>query len=339
MSLSQQNIQNNEIDHRYLDLTIRGTESVLQTASFSATRTIPYLKTCNEFELGIVRFSVPSTLIPIFFFGEKVYRVSLGYSNVNVDVNVIYSPDTLVVSPYSVDKPVYSVSNFIRWINTALSTANTTLQTLQPLYTATAPQIEYEPSTRLFKLYAPTIYNSTLATPAFVGFNSTLYDFLRSFGASYVSLTDTFVLDVYPTLTNTQTINTINYIVITTDTPIVDNWETLQQVVISTSSIPVNPEMRAFGNTSLPVQRSILTDFNFSGLLEDNALLQYYTSGYVRWYDLLSNNELNKVDLEMLWVDREGKTYPIYLLANETANLKICFRKKSRFSNGYIDMN
>lgn len=339
MSLTQQNIQNNEIDHRYLDLTIRGDANVLQTASFSATRTIPYLKSCNEFELGIVRFSVPSTLIPIFFFGENVYRVSLSYSNVKVDVNVIYTPDVVSISPYSIYKPVYSVSNFIRWINTALLTANTNLQVAQPLYTASAPQIEFDPTSKLFKLYAPTIYNSTLATPAFVGLNSTLYDFFRSFGASYVALTDTFFLDVYPTLTNTRTINTINYIVITTDTPIVDNWETLQQVVISTSSIPVQPEMRAFGNTSLPVQRSILTDFNFTGLLEDNALLQYYTSGYVRWYDLMSGNELNKVDLEMLWLDREGKTYPIYLLANETANLKICFRKKARFSNGYVDMN
>lgn len=347
MSLTQQNIQNDEVDHRYLSVEIKGNVggdggNILPTAKFSSTRTIPYLKTCNQFELGIVRFSVPSTLIPIFFFPDGVFKVSLVYSLIGVEEEVLYEYSSTSLSPYNNLQPIYYVSDFIKYINKALTIANALLQVAQPLYTSPPPQIVYEASTRLLTLYAPATYDSTLGNPAYVGFSTELYEYFRSFSAIYNDATalpvfqNKYVLDINPTLTNAVTIGAVNYIKVVSDTAIVDNWEALQQVVISTNSVPVLPEMRATSGSSLPVQRSILTDFNFTGLLEDNALLQYYTQGYVRFYNLMTANELNTFDCEILWADKAGNYYPIYLLPTETANLKIEFRKKHSFTTDHL---
>jgi len=337
--LANKNVAQDLIDHRYLDITIKGETNTIKEAIFSATRAVPYLKNCNEWELGIVRFSVPSTTIPLFFF-NPLWEIVVYYGAGNKKQQVLlydigFSP-FVNLGPYANKQPIYNVDDFIKMVNDAIKSAVLDLnadtgETYKP------PQFVFNSGTGIISLFAPTIPYDDAATGA-IGMNGALFEFFKSISAtSYKNdpyFFDWFIFRVYNKLNNTETIGGVEYIRMDGDASTIDNWEILTQIVVSCNSVPVCPEMRAVDASAIPVQKSILTDFNFVGLLNNNLNIQFYNQGNIRWYDMVSAHELTRFDLEFNWGDVKGNVYPLYILGNESANIKICFRKKERFTSG-----
>lgn len=336
--LVQNNISHETIDHRYLDITIEGSvdPSSVKEALFSSTRAVPYLKKCNEWELGIVRFQIPSTFIPSFFYNPE-WEVTLFYGLNKATAPIIYDLGSYNVNlgPYANLKPIYNVTDFILMVNTAYKVAAGVLTGLVGSL-IDPPQFLFDAGSGIITLLAPKLLFDTTLNIGYIGMNSSLYEYFRSISALYYKDTNplyngNFIFRVYETLTNTETINSIVYYKMIGETSTIDNWEVLTQIVISCNSVPVTPEMRAVGSGATPLVKAILTDFNFVGLLNNNLDIQFYNQGNIRWYDMVSAHELTTFDLEFNWKDVKGNIYPIYIGANQSANIKICFRKKGRF--------
>jgi len=338
--LVQNNISHETIDHRYLDITINGSTdtSNLQEAIFSSTRAVPYLKKCNEWELGIVRFQVPSTFIPSFFY-NPLWEVSLFYNNTKATAFLQYDLGSYNTNlgPYAILKPIYNVSDFILMVNNAYKVAAGVLSSLVSIL-IDPPQMLFDAGSGIITLLAPKLFFDEILSLGYIGMNPPLYEYFKSISALYYkdnnpTYNGYFIFRVYETLNNQETFNSIVYLKMVGDVSTIDNWEVLTQIVISCNSVPVTPEMRAIGSGATPLLKAILTDFNFVGLLNNNLDIQFYNQGNIRWYDMVSAHELSTFDLEFNWKDVKGNIYPIYIGENQSANIKICFRKKGRFDN------
>jgi hypothetical protein len=173
------------IDHRYLDITIKGETNSIKEAIFSATRAVPYLKMCNEWELGIVRFSVPSTTIPLFFF-NPLWEIVVYYAAGNKKTQVLlydigFSP-SVNLGPYATKQPIYNVDDFIKMVNDAIKSAVLDLNT-DTGETYKPPQFVFNSGTGIISLFAPTIPYDDASTGA-IGMNGALFEFFKSITAT-----------------------------------------------------------------------------------------------------------------------------------------------------------
>jgi len=109
--------------------------------------------------------------------------------------------------------------------------------------------------------------------------------------------------------------------------------EDFQTILFETDHIPVESE---FQPTINDTTRRILTDFQTTGR-RDSDEVQYFGSGWKRYYNLKSEYPLNTIDLRALWEDKWGQTYPIIIGINDTLTMKLLFRKKTALQLDEID--
>ena len=70
---------------------------------------------------------------------------------------------------------------------------------------------------------------------------------------------------------------------------------------------------------------NILTDFEISVTPTNNynGEISYLPSGEYRWIDLTQGLNLNKLDLQAFWKDKQGNANPIYLPVGCSAKIKL----------------
>lgn len=323
-------------DHNYLDITIKGdpiispdTTSLIK-AEYRETRTAPLLEIPSEWELGIARFSVPSNNIPIFNFLTDTYRITFVYPDDDMDILVQYIPDTRD-DPY-IGNPIYTYSQFIQCINKAFSDLFILFKLAHPGFPAVNPPVlKYNSATKIVSLYAEHSFNtdtSVSPTNAWIAFNNVLIKFFPGLQQSRISPFGSRVIV-------TQRVdNDITYLgqptyVMDSDYQDVLNWDQIYQVIIKTTGVPIIPEQKAIGNNQNSVFQSILTDFNFAGTgFRESGRLLFYNQGNIRWYDMISDHPLTSFDLVFEFSNLAGDTFPIYISAGDSANIKIEFKKK-----------
>lgn len=167
-------IKHRDIDYKYLNIIITndGGEDGNRTmiANIDETKKAPLLDDVADWELSIVRFKVPLSVVPLFKFqtdapdsNTGIYTVELQYTD---DTRTIESPPMhlewdYTVFPFQYDqKEVWYYSDFVRLTNRAIERAFEDY--LIPLVEAAggptlteyteAPIISYDPSTRLFNV-------------------------------------------------------------------------------------------------------------------------------------------------------------------------------------------
>ena len=206
-------------DHIYMDLTISNsgtnTDALPQFLQFSATRDIPILDNCNEWNMSIIKFtlgtgSLPLMIVPIQTGNGNTnvnltpYSITLSYAGLNYQAFLIFKPQNLYAPIPAKPKENQDLSTEYYWLNSYeyfISLINTTFQTaydglkqlglIQPfvvqLPTTLAPYMEYNPN----QASQVAILNADVVeyTPPISGdyikiyFNNQLYSLFNSFTA------------------------------------------------------------------------------------------------------------------------------------------------------------
>jgi hypothetical protein len=329
-------VQNNENDHNYLDITIKGNPrtsigNTFVRAEYREQRTEAILAIPNQWELGIVRFSVPSDNIPLFSFPNNTFFVRL----IDVTTGGIFIQPVIytfsIVNPYGLAfQPIYTYSTFITLINVALAAAFLALKTANPAFPGIHPPVlQYDSATKIISLYAEIAAWSDALNLGTISFNNALIRYF--YGLESISTPDPEyqMLLVYSRVGNTVTyLGQPNY-VMASDFIDVLNWDEVAQVLITTTSVPIIPEQKAIANNQNAVFQSLLTDFNFAGQgFREAGRLTFYNQANIRFYDMISDHPMTQFDLVFLFSDLAGNTFPIFISEADSANIKVIFKRK-----------
>jgi hypothetical protein len=349
-----------DIDNVYYNVRIRNTTLALyKPAVYSVNRVAPILEKPDEYEMAVVRFSVPSTNIPIMLFGEQPYDpitnpsskvdkliISMSFDGAVVEKPLLYQPvasaDSSIDALYG--PAIWSYQQFIDMINVALKSCFDDLKALKPLAPPTiAPNMIYNPVTELCSLYAEQLYdtgNPALppAPPATIKvfFNNALHAYfpsLQTFEQEDLE-PQAFQLLIKNNFNNSATISGTPYYYMEQEYRTLELWNDFNNIVFETNSIPVEPE---FQPTEKDVSRRLITDFEPVENINNRQKLQYFGVGWKRYYDLKSAYPLRRIDLNIYWEDNEGKLYPIYISYDEALTIKILFRKKHTLRSLHLD--
>jgi hypothetical protein len=340
--------QNNLNDHNYLDITIQGApaidpdDNIIVRAEYKENRTEAILAVPNEWEMGVVRFSVPSDNIPLFNFLNNTYKVRLYDPAFPANVYIAFVTYTTIhgPSPYGPTfQPIFTYSEFIDRINVALSSAYAILKGVNAAFPGTLgnpPLLQYDPVSKIVSLYAEIAgWDNNVATHPLAGrilFNESLLAYFPGlqtniFPISFPGYTN---IVVRSRVGNTVTYNTLQYYIMQSDFIDVLNWDEVAQVVITTTSVPIIPEQKAVGNNQNAVFQALLTDFNFAGVgFREAGRLTFYNQANIRYYDMISDHPMTQFDLQFQFADLAGNIFPIFISQGDSANIKILFKRKS----------
>lgn len=318
-----------DVDNVYVNVDIYNQNSEIIDAVFEVTRAGNYLDNPSDYELAIVRFSVPTVNIPIMVLdSSKAYKVSV---NVN---GTIETRDVTWISNTNSPSSQFYIRNyqeFIDSLNQALSLLHTAAQAL-PGYTGT--QAPY------FRLDEGGFVNFVIQT--LLGDDSDIKWYVNNDlqaiipTISYIENINggnqRFQIVTKNNKNNTETINSVACYVMKSESSPLFLWNDFQNLVFSSNSIPIVPELLG---TSVQNTRRVLTDFNPPSQEFDRSPLQYFPQGPLRWYSLKSTQPLNTIDLSVSWIDKAGRLFPVKLARFDNLSVKILFKRKNTQFAGY----
>lgn len=330
-------------------------------AEFDATSKFPILTKASDWNMSVVRFSIPTNLIPLFNFqiqggiaqadrdlgvysvtlvrGATTVQTYLRYTNWNNYVTPLPKPPSQLPPLYVQDQMspyygVFSVRHMIEMINTALETAHAGLPVIVG---SEAPYFIYDNVTGIISLIAQKA-NYDVNVPGYteIYVNSALFRFMQSipvrrFGYN-IPLGKDFQIMVADRKNNSY--DATHYSVGQTYASLSD-WNDLTSIIFRSGSIPSRAEYTPNGggitaNASDAPSQSILNDFiqypvengNLRGMLLYNPTAEY------RWINLIGDGELRTMKLSVYWSDRYQNMHQIYINPYEQLSAKMLFQKK-----------
>lgn len=310
--------------HIYYNARFQPKENKREEAVFSVNRVQNILDKADDYELAVIRFSIPTTSIPLIIFEDNLYSVSLKIGTSEYTEYLSWIPTSAVYT----EKMIYSVQTLVDFINTAFSTAFSNLSGSHTITSTQPPFMTFSGETNLLTLNVPQDY---LADGINVYANEELYLKINTFQDFYYQtpqqgqLNYEFVIkDLFD---NTATYNAVNYFTSTQQYGTISAISDIRAIQFLTTTIPVNRELQGAQKN---ITSNFLTDFEptQSNTFEGGGILQYYPQGPLRYIDLLSKHSLYKIDLFVKWVSKKGDVYPLYLEGEQSGTIKLLFRKK-----------
>ena len=324
-------LQDNE-DHIYYNIDIRkGVENLgqLTQAVFNETRVEPILNKPSDYDLSVVRFSIPSQSIPIFLWKENEFQVTISYLNFDFTTTLQHIPNSPGGSYDYYGKSIWNYQDFIDSINVGLLAsfndfvAGTPAFALKP---TKAPYMIYTAETQLCSLIAEEKYDTTYTDPVYIYFNRALVDYfpaLQNYDTE--DAVKTAWIRVKDNFNNIIVDGGINYYEVKEEYTTLFLWNDLQKILLETDSIPVNNELLGSQTNK---QRKVITDFEPLSQINDRSQIQYFPQGPLRFYDLISDYPLTRMNLNIRWESKDGRTFPIYLTEYDNLTVKLYFKKK-----------
>lgn len=319
---------NSETEHIYYNISINNQTTNSINAVFSESRSSAILDNCSDYQLSIIRFSVPVKNIPLMILNNNLYKLTYSYDGLDVPTTVAWSSNSN--NPQK-QNYIYNPQEFVDAVNIALLNGFNSIKTLKPAFPATvSPYFVIDGD--LVNFCAQTTMTNQLY------FNKPLKNMFNtlSFIENYNG--DETNLKYYQIVIKNNSNNTIPSITplqykMVSSSSILPLWSDFQALVIATS-MPVNSELLGAQNDK---RRIVLTDFEAT--LNDKSPLRYYPQGPLRYYDFISKIALMAVDVALYWEsNKTNQLYPIILEQGDTATIKIMFEhKKTR--NDYITYN
>ncbi len=337
-------------DHIYYDINLVNNTNDYQIANLVENRTTALLHNPNDYHLSIVRYTIPTTFLPLFIYAnannlavDTTYSVTLRYSNTDFRTYLIYTPQNNVSSTSQRRFFIYSYQHFIDMINTALNTSYLALKTAFPGATVTTPPyMVYNPETGYFSIIAETAYASGYE----LYMNNALYSFFDNFNAYFYGFQQTNGKDylIYIKNTGGNTINqspppsypSILSYVMTQEYSSTYLFNNVRALVFSSSLLGIRMESynTVGGVNAGNSMRPVLTDFEFnlaSG--SQNSTLrnyvQYFSRGEYRLIDIIQTQPIYMVDIQIYFQLQNGDLYPLYIAPGEFISIKIMFRDRS----------
>jgi hypothetical protein len=320
--------------HIYYNVRIKADLETRKHAVFSVNRVQPVLEKPEDYELAVVRFSLPTTSIPLIIFEDNKYSVSLKIGSNEYTEYLTWVSNSNVYS----EKYVYNVQDIIDFMNTAWATAFSNLSGANVITSTVPPFMSFSSVTNLMTLHVPQSY---LTDGIKVYANEELYLKINTFQDFYYEtptqgqLNYEFVIkDLF---TNNVIYNTIPYYTSTQQFGTISAIQDLRTIQFITNNIPVNRELEGFQTN---ITSNLLTDFEpiQENTFDNGGLIQFYPQGPLRYIDLLSKTPLNTIDIKINWVSKTGNVYPYYLQGEQSATVKILFRKRQNITlTDFID--
>jgi hypothetical protein len=328
----------NEPDNIYYNVKIDGVGERENTARFSETRVQAVLENPTEYELAVVRFSVPSRIVPIMFFRdgnpangytpEQRYTVTMSFDGVDETIQLSHIITELPKPLYG-QPTIWTYASFIQSLNQALIECFANLKALKPAAPPTAPPfMSYFQTSERFSLYAPIEYDTDGPPTIDLYFNPELERLFDSMQIIYNRDEPDAKRFKYIIRSNNLNLTTHlgnPYYIMYQDSTSLFLWNEIQSLQFETNSIPVNPE---YLSSQKNIIRRVITDFEPASNAPSAQVIQYFPQGPLRFYDLNSSYPLKQIDLNVSWIDRKGITRPIYVREEDPLTVKLRFRKK-----------
>lgn len=330
-------VKENYEDNIYYNIVVRNSAianfNTPIPAEYITTESRDILVKSNDYQLAVIRFTLPSQLIPMFYWKEdeknnSVYYVSLRYNMVSYDQRVEYKAIDNPAPAATALKPVFFFQQMVDAINTAYFLAFNALTAANPPLIAagvTAPPFITFDGT-YFSLFVQQAYVTNNVT---VHMNAPLNDLFLFYSINQGAAAGNwqYQIVVEDLKLNSVTIGASNYYQMTQKYQTLFQWFQLRQVVFETARIPVSSEFLPPEENLKKLTRNIITDFiptvSNTGFRED---LQY-NSSLNRWYDLLEDGPLSSLYIKVYWSDQTGTLYPVLIPWNKTMSIKLQFRK------------
>jgi len=357
-------------DNIYLNITFQPNymSNTPYLLEYNVTKDTPILEKMSDYYISVIRFDIPlgeipTTIMPIIPNQPNPNLspliIGVSYNNINYPQNVIYvSQDIIsIISPIQ-NKPtqvvtkyyyIYSYYWMIELINTALllSYNSSTLPLLFP--GSTPPYFTYEPSTQLISLIVPKFFVK-LTAPALsipkININYSLFQYLESFtwesnvlnlAKFEYSLSTTYLKDINGyALFGTLPSNPPEYYKITQSELIIQYWNPITKILLTSDTIPILKEFVQASNLSgLSPNIPIISDFTpiITRSGDGRSTAYYLPSAEYRKIDMLSDLPLNKISIKVYWEDIYGNINQLAIGSFLQANLKIAFLHKSMYKN------
>lgn len=342
------------VDHVYFDISINNTSATgSMLAQYSANLTQPILDNPQDYYVAPARIEVPTYTIPLFDFVTNAYSVCLTYNSVDYFQYVPFIDYGTFPNP---SQGVFGYQVFIDMVNSALATAWTALITANmsaPGASGDPPRLLLDPTTDIISLIAQqNAFTPDNAMGTTIYMNQALFRLFNSlpngfngYNAPNGKVFSITVKNDYnnfypigPTGSNGSTgaYPLANSWQISQEASTLGSWSEFQALAITTANIPIQVEylpqasVQTGSTTSGQINyRPILTDFHpeITGAPVNFTPLQY-TPQVWRWVDLLGGVPLNKIDIQLFWVDYADVFHPIYLAPGDVATVKLLFRRK-----------
>jgi hypothetical protein len=357
-------------DNIYVNVVISSsslnTTALEIAAEYQVTQTIPILNKCDDYYLSVIRFDVPLNDLPLFIMpiipnqtipNPNLTPFVIGITTGGIDYPqpVIYVSETgsgffpppIQNKPTQVITPYYYVfeyQNFITAINTALA-----LSFVASGLSGNNPYFYLNTSTEQISLVVDVATFAVTATTAIpkpvqlatIFMNIQLQSYLSAFQVLFVG-PSLIGKDYQFDLTRFGLDNTIppfNGVVLMTQKQFSQEystlslWSSLKKILLISNSIPINSEYTPTNTSGISSTLPVISDFTPQiEMAGQNRSIAYYnpTTQY-RLVDLKSSERLNTIDIKIYWQDLNQNVYPLLILNNQQASIKLGFFKKSLY--------
>jgi len=329
----------------YYNLQLENTEyttGIPIIAKFDVNRVDEVLPRAGDYRVTVARFQLPAN-IPLFIFpAEDRYKYFLELTDrTNPDPNnwvsvkdYIKLVDDCTTCFYP--RGIYGVQNFLKLINDTYLQLYNQMKLINPSYAPKySPTFSFDAATELFTLWAEESYlikeyqiraNDVLFNQFFPGFYSR-----AEFGGGASSIDDTALIFVIEdTFTNRSvrfedTPNPLVFYKSVTEFSCLPLWNQLEKILLETDSLPVYAEIVG---TQQDKTKAVLLDFEPPNDVANRQFYSYTPSIY-SWIDLKGNEPLTRVDLKIFIEYKGGYKFPLYLLVDELASIKLLFTQKN----------
>lgn len=336
-------------DYVYYNAMLTNTTEGEIEARISEYRSEPIVVNPKDYYLSVVRFNIPTALIPIFIYPNNnnvpdntVYTVTL------LDSLGVYHKVPLIYTYLSANPQpsIFKVQHFIDIINTAFFTAYTLMGGVKP---STPPYIVFNQVTKLFSLIGENGWD--VSTNLGIFMNSNLFLFFEYWeilfnGYNLPNGNDFQILfknngnNIIPASQITPPSGGVGVnpgYILTQEQASLDKWTAVRSILFISNTISVKPEyITASSNQILNTNdnsRSILTDFE-PQLLSGETIrgyLQYFPQGPYRLIDMTTDTNLKTIDFQLFWQDNKQRIHKIYINQSESVTIKIMFVKKDAY--------
>lgn len=342
-------------DNIYYDVLIQNNTDEEIVATYNETSKKVLVDNPKDYYLTIVKFSIPSTDIPIFAYPpnpvppgqpDRRFKVTTRFGATQETVVVPFIPAGVGTS-----NTVFTYQSFIEMINQAIRTSLINLWASAGPLPVPDPNIASNPvpimiftdeNTPLYIRF-PQEYNEDIVPGTVKMFmNYNLFTFFQNFQHFFYSYTadDGYEIRVTDTGNNFESITsgpyTGDYYNMHQDSATFYLWWDIRDVIVTTS-IPINAEI--IGNVgsggnynTIPILTDVSTSF-FGQPYQQRSDILYIPQPQYRLITLLDHGQLSQIDFKFFYRTKNLELRPLLLAPQTNLSMKILFTKKKNNIN------